>query len=356
MTTRERIRTLLQHREPDRVPMCEISFWPDTVRRWQTEGLPEHRSPNDYFELDVLACSGPDCSLQLPVEVLQECDEWKLERDSSGATHKVWKTNYAPPSEIDHLIKNPQDWAQYRDRLQPTDDRIADSLPQYYRDAAANGSFSTFNPSEPVWWVLRTVGMERALMAMVQEPAWIEEMIEAQTELSLELTRNLIASGGTPDAMWFFADLCYRNGMLFSPRFYREHVLEYHRQFADLCHEHDMLLILHCDGYVGEFIPLLIEAGFDCVQPLEARAGNDVREYKPLYGDRLSFFGNINMDVLATGDEAAIRHEVTSKIETAKVGGGYIYHSDHSVPPTVSFAAYSLAVELAREHGEYRGD
>lgn len=353
MTTRERIRTLLSHREPDRVPMCEISFWPQTIERWRQEGLPADQTPAQYFGLDHLATNGPDCSLQLPVEVIEECDEWKLERDASGATHRVWKESYAPPSEVDHLIKTRQDWAQYRDRLQPTDDRLGQNLPDYYRTAADSGSFSTFNPAEPVWWVLRAVGMERALMAMAQEPLWVEEMIEAQTELSLALTRKLLSRDVRPDGIWFFSDLCYRNGMLFSPRFYREHVLRYHRRFADLCHENEMFLILHCDGDVGEFIPLLIEAGFDCVQPLEARAGNDVRVYKPLYGDRISFFGNINMDVLARGNEAEISHEVVSKIEAAKPGGGYIYHSDHSVPPTVSLASYSLAVDLAREHGRY---
>lgn len=353
MTTRERIRTTLRRQEPDRIPLCEICFWPQTTERWRTEGLPADKTPNEYFELDHLALGGADCSLRLPVEVLEECEEWKLERDSSGATHKVWKTTYAPPSEVDHLIKTRADWDQHKHRLTPDDCRLAETLPEYYRNAAANGSFSTFNPAEPLWWVLRAVGMERALIAMAQEPTWIEEMIEAQTELSLALTRKLIASGGTPDAMWFFSDLCYRNGMLFSPRFYREHVMQYHQRFAELCHEHDMSLILHCDGDVREFIPLLIEAGFDCIQPLEARAGNDVRELKPLYGDRISFFGNTNMDVLARGDRDEITHEVTTKVQAAKVGGGYIYHSDHSVPPTVSFASYSLAVELARSNGSY---
>ena len=114
-----------------------------------------------------------------------------------------------------------------------------------------------------------------------------------------------------------------------------------------------MFLILHCCGGATDFVPLLIEAGFDCIQPLEARAGCDVRALKPLYGDRISFFGNMNMDVFATNDRAAIREEVTSKLLAAKPGGGYIYHSDHSVPPTISFESYSYGVELAKELGGY---
>jgi uroporphyrinogen-III decarboxylase len=104
---------------------------------------------------------------------------------------------------------------------------------------------------------------------------------------------------------------------------------------------------------VREFIPLLIEAGVDCIQPLEARAGNDVRALKPRYGQQIALFGNQNMDVFAAGDPDAVAHEVTSKLAAAMPGGGYIYHSDHSVPPTVSFATYSHAVALAKAHGRY---
>ncbi|MBU0715474.1 MAG: hypothetical protein KJ964_08975, partial [Verrucomicrobia bacterium] len=93
--------------------------------------------------------------------------------------------------------------------------------------------------------------------------------------------------------------------------------------------------------------------GFDCIQPLEARAGNDVRKLKKEYGSDIAFFGNINMDVLARGIAREIEAEVVSKVMVAKEGGGYIFHSDHSVPPTVSFESYRLAVDLARKHGGY---
>ena len=353
MTSRERFRTTLSRREPDRLPLCEICFWPETVQRWHTEGLPEDQDPATFLGLDALTMLSGDFSLRLPVELLEETEAWKIERDADGTTHKVWKTNYAPPSELDHLLKTREDFARYRDRLLPTADRVAASVPQAIRDAREQGAFCTFNPGEPVWWTLRTLGMEQGLMTLAEDPAFFEEMVAAHAELTLAVLRELLASGEKPDALWFFSDLCYRNGMFFSPRSYRQLMLPYHQQFARLCHDNDMFLILHCCGGATNFVPLLIEAGFDCIQPLEARAGCDVRELKPLYGDQITFFGNIDNDVLARGDRAEIREEVTSKVLAAKPGGGYIWHSDHSVPPTVSFASYRYAVELAKEYGQY---
>ena len=97
----------------------------------------------------------------------------------------------------------------------------------------------------------------------------------------------------------------------------------------------------------------MIDAGFEVIQPLEARAGNDVRELKKLWGDRITLMGNINADVIADGDDDDIREEVLSKIVAAKKDGGYIYHIDHSVPPTVSLKNYTLLMALLHEHGHY---
>jgi uroporphyrinogen decarboxylase len=76
-----------------------------------------------------------------------------------------------------------------------------------------------------------------------------------------------------------------------------------------------------------------------------------VRELKQQYGDRLAFMGNIDTRKMAHPDPAVIEEEIRTKLESAKVGGGYIYHSDHSVPPTVSFEQYCRVLELVRQYG-----
>lgn len=128
--------------------------------------------------------------------------------------------------------------------------------------------------------------------------------------------------------------------------------MPFHQEIAKFCHENGMALILHCDGDIRQLLPLFIEAGFDCIQPLEARCGNDVRQLKPIYGTKITFFGNISTDIMSSS-KAKIEEEVVSKITVAKEGGGYIYHSDHSIPPTVSFENYIFVIELAKKYGKY---
>jgi uroporphyrinogen decarboxylase len=55
-----------------------------------------------------------------------------------------------------------------------------------------------------------------------------------------------------------------------------------------------------------------------------------------------------------SGTKKDIEEEVLSKLKVAMEGGGYIFHSDHSVPPTVSFENYKYALELVRTHGVYK--
>ena len=114
-----------------------------------------------------------------------------------------------------------------------------------------------------------------------------------------------------------------------------------------------MKFIYHTDGDVRGFLDLFVEAGFDCIQPMEAKAGMDVRELAPQYGKRLSFFGNINMVVAATGDRDAVEHEVRTKLEAGMANKGYAYYSDHSVPPTVSWETYRFIIELLDRYGGY---
>jgi uroporphyrinogen decarboxylase len=149
-----------------------------------------------------------------------------------------------------------------------------------------------------------------------------------------------------------FSDLTYKNGLLFSPKFYQKSVLPYQAKFFGRAKEMGMKIIFHSDGYVGDLIPLLSEAGVDCIQPLEVRAGNDMREYMNMYPGRFSYMGNINADALTAGKDV-IYNEISGKIPAVKDSRRYIYHSDHSIPDTVSLDNFKYALELVKELGKY---
>lgn len=366
MTSQERIRATIAREHTDRVPMLEIGFWDETIARFYQEGMPrdyyyqpslwaggDYRTTHtveDYFGLDRIAVLSYDGSLRLPEQNIEQTEHMRIYRNSDGLTYQQLCGVTAPPLCLNNLIQTRDDWEQYRHLLRADATRLPPGFDAAYRAARAAGAYTVIKPEEGCQYAIYLLGDERCYENMVLEPEWIEEIIRVYTDCQLDMLEITLGMGYTFDAMWVFSDLCYRNGMLFSPAFYRECVMPHHKRLFSFCHSHGMQVIYHSDGYLDMLLPLLIESGIDCMQPLEARCGNDVRIYQKQYADHVAFMGNINADILATTTEA-IEQEVREKLLAVKQYGGYLFHSDHSVPPQVSLQNYTTAVETATKYG-----
>jgi uroporphyrinogen decarboxylase len=73
---------------------------------------------------------------------------------------------------------------------------------------------------------------------------------------------------------------------------------------------------------------------------------------KALYGDRIGFCGNNDIQLWELGDPDAIRSETLKKLNVGK-RGGFIFQSDHSVSSDVSGKTYDFIIKLVREYGRY---
>jgi uroporphyrinogen decarboxylase len=110
---------------------------------------------------------------------------------------------------------------------------------------------------------------------------------------------------------------------------------------------------VHSCGFVEPLVPGLIEAGMDCLQAMEVKAGMDLVRLKARYGDRIAFCGGLDIRALETNDTAAIEAELAKKLPAAMAGSGYILHTDHSVSPRVGYETYRYFLERGREMGTY---
>ena len=98
----------------------------------------------------------------------------------------------------------------------------------------------------------------------------------------------------------------------------------------------------------------LVEAGFDCLQPLEVKAGVDLARLVQEYGRDVCFMGGVDVRALAAPEEVEMEREVKAKLDIGMAGpGGYAFHSDHSIPNQVSFARYGRIAQLVWEYGVY---
>jgi len=352
MNSRERILTTLRHEEPDRVPIHDDP-WPSTVNRWRKEGLPEGISPDEYFGYEMVLFKA-DLSPRFPINVIDRTDEFIVETTPYGGVRRNFRDYSTTPEVVEWPVKSRADWERMKERLLPDYTRVdwVTSLADFQR-AHAEGKFIAYCGSIGYDRFQSYIKSEQLLILLISEQAWVREMFCTHARLAIEMAEMMMSEGFAFDGAFFYDDMGYRNSSLFSPRTYREVVFESHKMLTDFFHSHGMPLILHSCGCVKGLIPDLIDAGFDCLQPLEVKAGMDLIELKPKFGERIAFMGGIDVRAMADPDPNVIEEEIRRKFEIAKVGGGYIYHSDHSVPKNVSFAQYKRTIDLARKYGEY---
>jgi uroporphyrinogen decarboxylase len=351
MTSRERVLLALNHKEADRVAIHD-SPWGTTVERWHREGLPEGVSPDRYFGYEFVGF-GADTSFRFKEEVVEETDEYIIMRNSNGALIKNWKHRTSTPEMMDFTIKSRKDWEEHKWRLRMDRSRIDWRAVEWCKKAREEGYFVHYSGVLGYDKTQGIVGSERLLMAMIDDPDWVREMFEASGDLIIETAEEMMAGGFEFDGAFLFDDMGYRNSSLFSPQMYRELLKPVHKRVFDFFHGKGLKVILHSCGCVKGLVPDLIDAGLDCLQPLEVKAGMDLIELKKRYGDVLAFMGGIDVRKMADPDPLAIEEEIRTKITFAKRGGGYIYHSDHSVPDNVSFERYKRVIELVMHYGRY---
>ena len=359
MTSRERVTKLLRRELPDRMGIFE-HFWGETIGQfWVKEGYPEGTPPEDYFDYDLRwGGGGVDSTPMRDVwEVVEESDEWRLVRQGNGATMRYWKNKSGTPEHVDFDCSTPERWEEvYKPPLLKLDPDRVDVEGTKAGIAAAHerGKFCCFSGLFIFELLRSTLGDYIMLESLALNPEWTHDFCRTYTDFFIRHMDYLFEHAGQPDGAFVYEDLGYNKGLFCSPRMLRELILPYHKELCAYFHNRGMPVILHSCGGITEAVPEIIEAGFDCLQPMEAKAGVDVVSLATRYGNQLSFMGNIDIRVLEEGDKDRIEREVGGKMEALKsLGAAYFLHTDHSVSPRVSFGSYKYALDVFRAHCSY---
>jgi len=352
MTSRERFARMYQHREADRFPIID-GPWAATIERWHREGMPENVSYVDYFDLDRVAGISVDISPRYPARVLEETEDYVISISSYGVTMKNWKHAGGVPEFLDFTIVDWDSWRAAKARMVPSDDRIPwEHLRQNYRRWREEGYWIEghlwFGFDVTHSW---TVGTERVLLALAEDPEWLEDIFSHFLNVNLALLERVWDAGYEFDVVTWPDDMGYKHSQFFSVRTYRQLLKPLHRRVADWAHARGVHVHLHSCGDVNPFIPEFIDAGIDALNPLEVKAGMDPVAIKRQYGDRLVLHGGIN--AVLWDDLDAIEAEMRRVVPVLKENGGYIFSSDHSVPSSVSLEGFRYIVNLARQLGSY---
>jgi uroporphyrinogen decarboxylase len=177
------------------------------------------------------------------------------------------------------------------------------------------------------------LGLKALCRAFHEDPDLVEKMMDQRLEVILAIVERVLEDAEL-DAFAFWEDMAYRDGPLLSPALFRQYMMPRYREVCRYVRSRGVgLVCVDSDGDINTLIPLWMKAGVNGVWPLEVQAGMDVVGLRSLYGRNLVMMGGIDKRVLTKGAEE-IEAEV-DRVWPVVESGGYLPHTDHSIPPDV---------------------
>ena len=200
-----------------------------------------------------------------------------------------------------------------------------------------------------VWeqsWYVR--GMEEMMMDMMSDDPIAEYILDRVTDNAVVRARAYAAAGC--DLLFLGDDIGMQRTPMMSMRLYCDWLKPRLRRVIDAARavKGDIIVLYHSCGFVTPFIPHLIEAGIDVLNPVQPEC-MDFREIYAQFGDRLSFNGTIGTQtVMPFGTPDQVRRTVFENLSVAGDRGGLLACPTHLLEPEVPWEnveAYIRACE-----------
>jgi uroporphyrinogen decarboxylase len=193
-------------------------------------------------------------------------------------------------------------------------------------------------------------------MLCLTEPDFVAELHEMVTEYQISNARALLPEiAPYIDILMVAADdWGTQNNLIASPRLFRKLFLPYYRRINDECHRlaPQLKQFLHCCGAVFDLLDLVIEAGFDIINPVQWPAGgHSPQEWKDKARGRLALWGGgVNAQAtLPLGSQDEVAQEARRTARILGEGGGYVFCNIHNIlaeiDPEKVIAMYQAAGE-----------
>ena len=357
MTGKERIGRILKRQKVDRIG-CYEHYWSDTHKAWTAQGhIKEGEILADHFDYDMETCWAFNFVADLDFEpvTVAEDEDTITKRDGNGALLRRHKKHDSTPEHVDFMVKERDAWEELiKPKLVADPRRINFENYRIAKERARKaGRFFCWSGVNVFELMHPVCGHENMLVGMALDPDWVKDMVDTFSKVTVELQEILFAKEGKPDGIWYYEDMGFKERPFMSSAMYRELIQPGHFKTINYAKSLGLPVIMHSCGFVEPLLPYMVEAGIDCLQVIEIKAGMDLLRIHRNFGDRLSLMGGIDVRTLYSNDRAIIDAELDAKIPTVKQGYGYVIHSDHSIPATVEYENYRYFLERGLEMGRY---
>jgi uroporphyrinogen decarboxylase len=322
MNSRERVLTVFEHEQPDRVPCwcgASIEFWEKAKKelKLDDEGLRLHF--RDDFRRVFAKYVGPEFPVQHPQATCRTL--FGIERNGYGygqpLTHPLAEATVA---DVESYSWPDPAWIDVS--------KIKASAKAYKgRFAIMAGDWS------PFWHdAIDLVGMENLYIKMYSESDVVDAILKHLVDYYFDVNKRIFdAAADEIDIFFMGNDFGSQTGPLMSPEMFDRFMGKHLKRLCDIGHSYGLKTQLHCCGGIYELIPSMIDAGIDSLHAVQTTCrGMELNILKSEFGDKIVFNGGIDSHhILMEQDTEGVKEDTRKVLRTMMPGSGYIAGASH---------------------------
>lgn len=281
-------------------------------------------------------------------EVLQDSERFLIYRDAMGRTMKLARGYSTLALPLSWPVETMDDWLRVRRHYEFTPERLAGDWERTARAHLAAGR--TLVAAMPGGYDTprQLMGDENACLAFATQPELIHDILQTVGDTVVRVLDEV--SAVVPiDVLSVHEDMAGRSGPMVGPAHVREFIAPYYRRAWELLSGRGARLFdQDSDGNMNPVLDAFLEAGVNCMHPMEPAAGMDIVAIRERYGTRLAFYGGLDKHVLRRS-RAEIDAELQRKLPPMIASGGCVLGLDHRIPNGTPLANYRYYIRKVWE-------
>ncbi|MBT7300056.1 MAG: hypothetical protein HN849_11110, partial [Victivallales bacterium] len=192
------------------------------------------------------------------------------------------------------------------------------------------------------------LGEENICLAFYEQPELIHDILKTIGDTAFKVLERASRTVQI-DLLSIHEDMAGKSGPLAGPKQIKEFIGPYYRRIWDLLADRGARVFdQDSDGNMNHVIEAFMDAGVNCMHPMEPAADMDIVQVREKYGNRLAFYGGLDKHVIRQS-LADIEAELERKIPPMVRTGGCILGLDHRIPNGTPLANYRFYIQKAWE-------
>jgi len=192
-------------------------------------------------------------------------------------------------------------------------------------------------------------GIEEYFVKMYTHPEVVQAVTDQVCEFYYQANELFFkAAGDLVDGFFFGNDFGTQRSLICGPRQVDEFLMPWFRRFTDQGHRHGHQVIVHSCGSVFDLIERMIDAGVDCLHPLQAKAKDmDAATLAREFHGRIAFLGGIDAQDLMTHATPEQVHADVLRVKRLLAPNVIISPSHEAILPNVPPANVEAMAQAA---------